>query len=143
MKEDPIPDSDHISRYCKSTSIDRGRINGAAFFPRDGEEYLSVNWLEFFKCPNREEQIGEIRNVLGMKLNLTSKAKIAVLNVGDLKEYVYSESEDNRKLDVKHNPIFGSPPDPSHSGIYNLGPDDAIIADLIADIVQEDYPAKV
>lgn len=142
MNGDLVPNSDHISRYCKSTCIDKGRINGTAFYLRDGEESLSVNWLEFLKCPHRAEQIRIIRRVLETKLNLSSRAKIAVLNVGDLKKYVYLESADNRKLDVIHNPILEPHPDPSHSEICNLRPDYDVIADLLADIVQEDYPAN-
>lgn len=141
MKGDPVPDSDHMSRYCKGTCIDNGRINGTAFYLRSGED-LSVNWLEFTQCPDRDEQIKEIRKTLGGRLTLGNSAKIAVLNVGDLKENVYLNSEDNRELDVKHDPIFEPPPDHSHSEIYNLRPDYDVIADLLAEIIQEDYPAK-
>ena len=35
------------------------------------------------------------------------------------------------------------PVDPSHAGIFGLRPDDTLIAELIAQVVQETYPAKV
>jgi hypothetical protein len=68
-----------------------------------------------------------------------TQAKIAVLNVGKIREYIRTESPDNRNLSVLHEPLED---DPSHSGIYNLHNDDSLIADLIAEVVQETYSAR-
>jgi len=43
-------------------------------------------------------------------------------------------------LDILHEP---EPVDPSHAGIFGLRPDDTLIAECIAQVVQETYPAKV
>jgi hypothetical protein len=145
MKGDAVPDSDHISRYCKGTQVNSdGTINGTAFRLRDTqhgpEQYLSVNWLEDLDKPNRPAEIDEIRRVLDTKLNITSSAKIAILGVGEMRRYVSEESEDGRLLQVLHEPEV--PLDPSHCGIYGLTLDDDLIADLISDVVQEIYPAR-
>ncbi|MDP2753625.1 MAG: hypothetical protein Q8P40_04460 [Nitrospirota bacterium] len=76
--------------------------------------------------------------MLGSKLNLGAKAQIAILNVGKIIDYVRIKSPDARKLRVSHEP---EEMDPSHSGIYGYGYDDQLIADLIAEMVHENYPA--
>jgi len=78
--------------------------------------------------------------VLRAKLKLGSQAAIAVLNAGRLREHVASATPDQRMLDILHEP---EPVDPSHAGIFGLRPDDTLIAELIAQVVQETYPAKV
>ncbi len=110
-----------------------------AFLPREEEEYLSVNWLEFLKLNNRQEEIQEVRRFLGSKLILSTRAKIAVLSVEEILEYVLTQSPDSRELNVLHEPEEA---DPSHSGISGFQHDDDLIADLIVDVIQETYPAK-
>ena len=72
-------------------------------------------------------------------MTLGVKAKIAVLNVGEIINYVRTKSPDARNLSVLHEP---KEDDPSHSGIYGFRYDDHLIADLIAETVQEIYPAR-
>ena len=140
MTGDEIPDSDYVSRYCGGSQIDEdGIVDGAAFRPREGEKYLSVNWLDFLQLSNREDQINKIRNVLSSKLDCGSKAGIAVLNVGETINYVAGKSLDKRKLRVLHEP--DDPDDPSHSGIFNFTHDDDLIADIIAETVLDVYSA--
>jgi hypothetical protein len=143
MKGDPLPPSDHIARYCKPTQAPNGQIQATAFMLRLGEKSLSVNWLEYLKCSSREHEITEIRNIYASKFNrVSASAKIAVFNIGEVREKVLTESEDRRNLEVLHDPIEDKPPDPSHSGVYNLRSDDELIAELILETVLEDYPAR-
>lgn len=138
MKGDLLPDQDHICRYCSATKFtENGLITGAAFQLRPVDKYLSVNWLEFFQLADRHEQIREVRKVLRLKPG--ARAKLAVLNVEEIVNFVHTQSPDARKLRVLHEPIEN---DPSHSGIYGFGCDEHLIADLIAETVQETYPAK-
>ncbi len=106
---------------------------------RPDEESLSVNWLEFFKSSSRKSEIAELRRVYSTKFNVGARAKIAVLNVGEVRDTVLTESQDNRKLEVLHAP---EEKDPSHSGIYNLRNDDELIAELILETIRETYPAR-
>ncbi len=71
-------------------------ITGASFQLRADDEYLSVNWLEFLGLGDRDSEIGEIRRVLSTKMNLGSTAKIAVLNVGNVKDHVRENSPNHR-----------------------------------------------
>lgn len=143
MRGDPLPDSNHIARYCKPTQAPDGQIQATAFMLRSAEESLSVNWLECLNCSSREHEITEIRNIYASTFNrVGANAKIAVLNVGEVREKVLTESEDRRNLEVLHDPKEDEPPDPSHSGIYNLKPDDELIAELILETVLEEYSAR-
>ena len=142
MKGDQIPDPDHIARFCRPGQVADEQIQATAFMLRSNEEYLSVNWLEYLNCSNRDHEINEIRNVYSAKLNIGARAKIAVLNVGEVCERVLKESENRRNLEVLHDPIEDDLYDPSHSGIYNLTQDDELIAELILETVHEAYPAR-
>lgn len=139
MIGDAIPDKNHMSRYCKATQVADGEILSTAFMLRAGEESLSVNWLELLKCSTRDTEVGELRRIYATKLRVGARAKIAVLNVGEVREKVRRESPDGRNLSVLHDPLAG---DPSHSGIYNLKQDDELIAELIREVVSEAYSAR-
>lgn len=140
MRRDRVPDSDHISRYCGGAHIhEDGRISGVAFRLRESQQYLSVNWLEYLALADRQSEIKEVRRVLGEKLNLGSRARLAVLNTGQLLRHVASATPDRTMLDVLHEP---EPEDPSHAGVFGLRQDDTLIAELIAEVVQETYPAR-
>jgi hypothetical protein len=140
MKGQAIPDSDHVGRYCKASTVENGEISATAFMMRETEEYLSVNWLEELKRPSRASQIRDLQEVYNKKLKVGATARIAILNVGTLRSKVQRESPDSRLLRVLHEPE--EPDDPSHAGIYEIPHDDEIIAELIAQVVLENHPAR-
>jgi hypothetical protein len=140
MKGQAIPHSDHVGRYCKASTVENGEISAAAFMMRETEQYLSVNWLEVLNRSDRTIQIRDLRALYATKLRVGTTARIAVLNVGDLRTKVERESPDSRLLRVLHEPE--EPNDPSHAGIYEIPHDDEIIAELIAQVVLEKYPAR-
>lgn len=139
MKGQTIPDSDHVGRYCGARTVDNGEITAAAFMLRNTEAYLSVNWLEELKQPERTTQIRDLQDLYSKKLKVGATAQIAILNVGAFRNKVARESSDGRSLQVIHEPEFE---DPSHAGIYGFSHDDEIIAELIAETVLETYLAK-
>lgn len=141
MKGDGIPAEHHIARFCFARHVnDNGDIQASAFLLREGEQGLSVNWLEYLKCTSRESEIETIRKVYSGKFrSIKAKEKIAVLNVGEVCRKVFFESLDRRKLEVIHEP--STPYDESHSEIRNLRQHDLFIAELILDAVRESCPA--
>ena len=140
MIGDKIPEQDHIARYCQSTKVENGQVLPSAFMLRPTDKWLSVNWLEVLDCSSRVSEINEIRSIYTHKLNrLGARSLIAVLNVGEICQKVYDESEDRRKLEILHDPEEN---DPSHSGRYKLKHNDMLIAELILETVQETYPAR-
>jgi hypothetical protein len=142
MKGDKIPDQHHIARFCRPMQVPDGQIQATAFMLRKDEECLSVNWLEFLNRSSRESEIAELRKIYSAKFNVGARAKLAVLNVGEVREKVLTESPDRRNLEVLHDPQYKEVYDPSHSGIYNLKQDDELIAELILETVRETYPAR-
>ena len=140
MKGQAIPDSDHVGRYCKASTVENGEISATAFMMRETEEYLSVNWLEELKRPSRASQIRDLQEVYNKKLKVGVTARIAILNVGTLRSKVQRESPDSRLLRVLHEPE--EPDDPSHAGIYEIPHDDEIISEVIAQVVLENHPAR-
>ena len=143
MTDEPVPSADHISRYCGGATVLNGRPTAASFYLKDGEEYLSVNWLELLQLGGRDDEIAEIRRVLSTKLILGSTAKIAVLNVGEMKDHVRQNSPDQRDPRVLHRPDEPpDKPDPSHSGIFDTRLEEPLIAEFIAEKVDEIYTAR-
>ncbi|VVM08198.1 hypothetical protein [Methylacidimicrobium tartarophylax] len=140
MEDDSIPDRDHVARYCRGGSIRiDGKVSGVAFQLRPGEEYLSVDWLEFLNQESRESQIARLRPILERRLKVGAKAQIAVLNVGEAKRAVRSECPDGREVDFRHKPLKDAP---SHSGIFGCAHGEDLISDLLARIISQTFPAK-
>ena len=144
MKGDKLPDQDHVVRFCQPTRIADEQIQATAFMVREGEESLSVNWLEFFELPSREGSISALRKTYYSKFNrIGAGAKLAVLNISEVCDKVLKESRDRRKLEILHDPeVTPEYEDLSHSGIYHLRHDDELIAELILETVREIYPAR-
>lgn len=134
MRGDPLPDTDHVARYCKPTTIVGGQPTGAAFMLRPIDSFLSVNWLEHFGDIGQDGQISEIREHIS--LGLAPSGLFAVLDVGETIAYVYTNSV-NITLSILHEP---EQDDLSHSGIHGYGYEDDMVADLISEQVRGLYP---
>lgn len=145
MKGDPVPDSDHVARFCRPAQVSNGEIQATAFMLRASEPNLSVNWLEILNCSDRAAEIREIQKIYQITFKVGPNARIAVLNVGEVRNIVRSETPDNRVLEVLHDPILNDPmrlDDESHSEIRNLKVDDEFIAELILEVLRENHPAR-
>jgi hypothetical protein len=137
MKGDPLPNKDHIARYCKFKSLsEAGQPLGSAFVLREerNEKYLSVSWLEYFGRLSIEELLQAVRD--HFSLIPKKSARYAVVNVGDTINYVNVNSE--RKIKITHEP---SNSNPSHSGVRGYSYEDEMIGDLIAQKVISIHPA--
>ena len=125
----PLPDSDHVARYCKPSSVDEsGRPMTSAFAMRSGEAQLSVNWLEYFDS-QRDVGVYRVRETLvGKAFQLRHGGRFAVLDVGVVKAAV------KRHLDgAPHINHLPREDDPSHAGVFGHGEADfAVAAELRA-----------
>jgi hypothetical protein len=136
-----IPGTDHVCRFCGQSKCNDGQPLGAAFMPRRDEPYLSTNWLESTGSRSRPDQLTVIRQHLTDKgRKLSANGRLAVLHLQTVIDYVRSNTPDARTLAAHHEPML--PADPSHSGIYGYTADDQLIADLIAQVVQEVHEAR-
>lgn len=138
MKGDNIPPTDHVAHYCYGKMIDGDQILAAGFLPRPGEDFLSVNWLEWLRCPDRSSEINEIRRRYAANFSLRKKDKIALLNVGTTCLKVATESADRRCLKATHEPELT---DDSHSGLWGYTYNDTMIAEIILSSILDDVPA--
>ncbi|KXB09252.1 hypothetical protein AKJ60_00595 [candidate division MSBL1 archaeon SCGC-AAA385M11] len=108
-----------------------------AFHLRKGEPYLSVEWLEYPGQPGRPAEIRAVIEILSQKLRLGSSARLAVLGVGAVYDHVRKET--GYSIRVLHEP---EPDDPAHSGIHDTAAGEMMIAELIAEAVEETHPVK-
>lgn len=137
---DQIPDTNHVVRYCPPRTLNEvGGPTGSAFRIKTNEPFLSVGWLEHTNATDTAGRVSATRLALATTLKFARSAKLAVLNVGETRDYVTKKSSDARCLRVAHEPEENNP---HHAGIHNLEASDYIIADLIAEVVRECYPAR-
>lgn len=130
-----LPDDDHVSRYCRPSNIEDGIPTTAAFLPRSGEEYLSVNWLEYFGEVTLDAAVEGIRAVFSEKgYRVSRNGRFAALNVGEVKTAV--EEATGRAVSVDYLPLVD---DPSHSGIRGYTSDDLAIAVELANLLTLQY----
>lgn len=93
LKQRPRPDINehhHVARHCNHQRLDRdpttGEVRGV--FPQEfelrpwlNEEYLSLNWFEYFEC-ELAEQYQKILATLRKKRKVHGDSAIARLNAG-------------------------------------------------------------
>lgn len=133
-----LPDTDHVSRYCKPSAVDEdGLPTEQAFSLRPGEDHLSVNWLEYFGKPSLEMAVDGIRQVFREKgYQVAKRGRFAVLNVRAAKE---AGARGNRLLAIDRLP---TPEDPSHAGISGYENSNLTVRLALAQLVtlQDVYP---
>jgi len=111
-----------------------------AFVPKPNEEDLSVNWLEVFGKLPQQQAIDCIRSVLQGKLTIKPRGRLAVLNVGAVKDA--ARRTDGCNLRVNYQPEGN---DPSHAGIggWEATDDPLIVALELRRVLLDVYPAVV
>ena len=140
MRRVPLPDEHHFSRYCKPTAVGRdGLPTAAAFEIRPGEEYLSVNWLEYFDTPDPGAAVGRIRAAFRHKgYRVRPNGRFAVVNVGAALTAVAEVV--GRRGRVDHIPLED---DESHAGLFGYSADDLVAAVELRALIRPEhvYPA--
>ena len=140
MEGDPLPDDDHVSRYCKPSSVGaHGFPLASAFRLRASESSLSVNWLEALGAATTDDAVAQVRALfLASGFGLRANGRFAVLNVGAAKAAIREELGQSLRID--HDP---RPNDQPHAAISGFPADDlAVAVELTALVSQEDtYPA--
>ena len=125
MTGDPLPDDDHVARYCKPSSVDeQGMPMASAFQLRSGEQHLSVNWLEHGGTRDVEAAMQQVRSgFVSRGYRLRGNGRFAVLNVGSAKTTVRQAL--GHSLSIDHLPLED---DQSHAGIHGYSSDDLAVA---------------
>lgn len=148
MKENELPNHDHVVRYVKPSMVrEDGTVDGADFRlrpHRPDDTGLSVNWLEVFGS-DHAHQLGEVRRL--SRLRLKAAGRFAEMNIGEVRSKVAQELD---TLGIVHYPLEATADheaDPSHAEITGLPPGDSdqalLIGDLIAECVSATHHAIV
>lgn len=110
LSGNPIPDSHHVLRYCSPKHVRDGKIKASVFIFREGEDYVSVNWMEYFsQIKSADGQARKVCDAVGNKLTIRNSGRFAKLNVGKVRNIP------DTSVEVRHCPESD---DPSHSGIF-------------------------
>lgn len=131
MKDDIISDSDHVSRYCSPSRVEEDEPLATAFELDDDDEYLSVNWLEYWNVSGKDEAMNCIRGEFDREVR--HNGRFAVLNVLEATDAV-RETTGRRSL-VTHQPTSTMD---SHAGIFGFLQDEREVAAKLASIVTRD-----
>lgn len=143
MTGDHLPDADHVARYCKPKSLDEAGLPTAASFLLQlakPEHELSVKWIEHISLGGIQDIVA-IQAAFRSTLRVAATARLAFLNVGETKSYVSREHPGGPPIEIKHDPITGPAPDPSHSIICNCEEEPDLYADLLAQCVMTHHSA--
>ena len=111
MSERNLDSEDNVARYCAPRKIVEGMPSFEAFLLRDGEDFLSTNWLEYFHVSDRQLQMLGVRHALdGKGFHTNVNGVFAVLNVG------YSTGQVRDATLIFR--LLGQDVDPSHTGVF-------------------------
>jgi hypothetical protein len=126
-----LPNEDHVMRYVPWGKLRRDEDDnvlgflGEAFKLRPDEEYLSVNWLEYFDG-DREKKIQASVRTFRSTLTVGTKSAFGIGNVAKLKEVCRARDATVR---IVYEPTDNNQ---SHSAIRRIPRDDAILLDALA-----------
>ena len=149
MTDQALPCSDNVVLYAKPNQIANpglAEVKPIAFKWNGKGDGLSANWLEYFNCLTKGEQLDRIRDLIHREMAATGG--LAELNVGKVIEQISEELSDPRFL---HTPSPPQPPrypneDPTHCELAGLPPPSdpfsSAIADMIAQCVSEIHPTR-
>ena len=119
MRGDHLADDHHVLRYCSPSRLGTNNLPlPTAFYPRAGEEYLSVNWVEFYVGKECDEAVRKIRRCLSDKMDVRPNARLACLGVKAIKRAMAALSDESPE--VTHQPCAD---DPSHAGVFGVPPE--------------------
>lgn len=124
-----------MAHYCSSSKLDDSRLPSArAFLFRERDSYLSANWLEYFRKPDRADALECVRHALRDKgFTIRPTGRLAVLNVGAAKEAALGVG--NRTFYIQYRP---EPDDPSHAALGGYEPDPMLVALALQSLVRSE-----
>ena len=156
MKDEPVPDADHILRYVGGTHVDADAeglpvIGGGAFIARPRDNNCpSYNWLEFLGG-TLDQQVQRVRDVATSSgFQYGASAKLVRLNVGRVRQHV-RENAEGHEVTVIHDPLSQEerPPDgdPSHALMTNVPDENDPMGELVGDRIRQCiidvFPARI
>ena len=134
MNPKDILDAHHVMRYCSPKHVRRnGQISETAFALKPDEQYLSVDWLEYFNGDATfSRQLTQVQEAVQQRLTVKHNGKFLKIQAGEVRAL---------KLRIAHEP--GVEADPSHAGIYPEALEDLAFMLALANLVNPEdiFPA--
>jgi hypothetical protein len=131
-----LPDDHHVVRYVPWAKLRKDEndnvigILGAAFRLRDGEEYLSTTWAEFFNGGLINESFGcAVRAIRASDIDVRPKSGFAVGEVGLIKSRCLSDPSKHR-IRVIHEKADDNP---GHAALRQWPRENESLLELLAD----------
>lgn len=128
----PLPDDHSVVRLCSPRCVERDNktrqvmgVFPAAWKLRAEEDYLSVNWLEYFFQTSEDQAIQDCIEQFKQNLDVRKNSAFAVCGVVDLKEVCLTK---NNTIKIV---LMPEPNNGSHSAIKRIKSEDD---DLLAEI---------
>lgn len=132
MTGDPLPDEHHVLRYCPPSKIDDDGLPAVeAFLPRETDNFLSTNWMEYFNEAEVDDVVAQVLVVLRKKLTIKRKGQLAQLNVSDARCAARAAGYGN--VNIEERPENG---DPSHAGIVGYSHAQLDVAAVLQSLVR-------
>ena len=104
------------------------------------EEYLSVNWLNYYKGIMKEQFKKYFRIMNNKGFFIKEEGRLAVLNVKKTVDHVRNSTSEKRILKFKHiTSHIRNQKDPTHTGIFGYTIGENHIAFLIKDSINGIY----
>jgi hypothetical protein len=129
MKDDPIPDAHHVSRYCSPLRVENDLPSASAFEINPKHDYLSVNWLEYWGSQGFCAALDRIRDEFDPEVK--EAGRFVVLNVSKVKSAI--EAQTQRPSSITHQPTKTMD---SHAGVFGYFLSDFEVAVELARIVR-------
>jgi hypothetical protein len=129
-----IPPDHHVVRYVPWARLRKDEnsmvigVVGAAFRLRDGEEYLSATWLEFF-TGNRQQRIeAAVKAIRASKIDVRPLSGFALGQVEKIKSRCHADRR-KYKIRVIHEQADDNP---AHTALRQWPRDNDDLLDLLA-----------
>ena len=131
-------DSNHVARHCSPMRINaNGTPHPSAFQIKKNEQFLSVNWIEYFGKVNPADNVAKVGEEVCKHRDISSKSGRFAVGVGDAKRTI---AEKHNKIlsfkDLQENSY------PSHAGVYGYTACDLSVAHTLSEMVRPNdmYP---
>jgi hypothetical protein len=132
MKNQKLPPGDHVIRYVPFGKLRKDEndvpigILGAAFKLRDGEEYLSTTWLEYFAGSKGQQITAAVQAIRASQVDVRPKSGFAI---GRVDAIAATCAERGHSIRIIHEPEDDNK---AHAAVRRMPRDDDQLLELLA-----------
>jgi hypothetical protein len=131
-----LPETDHVVRYVPWSRLRKDEndnvigVLGVAFRLREGEDYLSATWAEFFNDSTHKARVSSaVKAIRASKVDVRPRSGFAIGNVGGVKSTCLADKRKHR-IRVIHEAMDDNP---AHAALRLWPHDNDALLDLLAE----------